>query len=107
MMPYALWAFNGIFDQIDDECDASTNIHGDQSHLPNGTAWARDRVMADLARAGCDQARDDNRITWRHILEEEVREAFAEKDPALLRAELVQVAAVAVKWIDAIDRKEA
>lgn len=32
-------------------------------------------------------------------------EALAESDPARLRAELVQVAAVAVCWIEAIDRR--
>ena len=36
---------------------------------------------------------------------EEVFEAFAEDDPKLLRAELVQVAAVALQWADAIDRR--
>ena len=45
--------------------------------------------------------------TWRHILTEEVWEAFAEKDSARLRAELVQVAAAAVNWIEAIDRRQA
>lgn len=36
---------------------------------------------------------------------EEVLEAFAEADPDRLRAELVQVAAVATKWIQALDRR--
>jgi len=31
--------------------------------------------------------------------------AIAERDPAKLRAELIQVAAVAVQWIQAIDRR--
>ena len=44
--------------------------------------------------------------TWLHILREEVFEAFAEDDPAKLRAELIQVAAVAVQWVEAIDRAE-
>lgn len=39
------------------------------------------------------------------ILLEEVFEACAETDPAKLRAELIQVAAVAVCWIEAIDRR--
>ncbi|MFI1165600.1 hypothetical protein ACH4UM_18790 [Streptomyces sp. NPDC020801] len=36
---------------------------------------------------------------------EEALEALAEDDPGKLRAELVQVAAVAVAWIEAIDRR--
>lgn len=43
--------------------------------------------------------------TWARILLEEVFEAVVEKDPARLRAELVQVAAVAVQWIEVIDRR--
>lgn len=30
---------------------------------------------------------------------------MAEKDPVNLRAELIQVAAVAVAWVEAIDRR--
>ena len=43
--------------------------------------------------------------TWAAILAEEVGEAFQERDEAKLRTELVQVAAVAVAWIEAIDRR--
>ena len=43
--------------------------------------------------------------TWALVLLEEVREVIEEPDPAKLRAELVQVAAVAVQWIEAIDRR--
>lgn len=42
---------------------------------------------------------------WLNILEEEVYEAAAETDVERLRKELVQVAAVAVAWIEAIDRR--
>lgn len=44
-------------------------------------------------------------VTWAAILAEEVGEALQEDDPAKLRAELVQVAAVAVAWVEAIDRR--
>lgn len=43
--------------------------------------------------------------TWLLIALEEVFEALAESDPAKLRAELVQSAAVHVAWIEAIDRR--
>ncbi len=78
---------------------------GQQDHL-NGTGLYGDRAEADHRRAVCDRAARVKRVTWRHILAEEVAEAFAEKDPARLRAELIQVAAVATAWAEAIDRAE-
>ena len=42
---------------------------------------------------------------WAEILDEECCEALAETNEAALRAELVQVAACAVGFIEAIDRK--
>jgi hypothetical protein len=81
---------------------------GEQHHA-DGTGRDGDADMALLDRAKCkangpDGDHDDN---WRDILQEEVSEAFAETDPVLLRAELVQVAAVAVNWIESIDRRAA
>ena len=76
---------------------------GEQNH-PNGTGpeeWARFR---DVYRASCDQAHRAGKGTWLQILREEVYEAFAESDPELLEAELLQVAAVAVAWIEALRR---
>lgn len=81
--------------------------HGVQT-LPDGAGtepW--DDVERDAARLRCDRATLAGTLTWRHVLEEEVAEALAETDPAALRAELVQVAAVAVQWIEALDRRRA
>lgn len=44
-------------------------------------------------------------ITFAWILLGEVVEALTEEDPARLREELVQVAAVAVRWIEALDQR--
>ncbi len=43
---------------------------------------------------------------WDLVLLEETCEALLEDDPARLRAELVQVAAVACQWVEAIDRAD-
>lgn len=43
--------------------------------------------------------------TWLLIALEEALEAFSETDPVKLRAELVQLGAVVVAWIEAIDRR--
>jgi hypothetical protein len=76
---------------------------GEQNH-PDGTgdAYADD---AALARKECEQAADSGELSWRHILLEEVAEAMAEREPADLRNELIQVAAVAVAWAEALDRR--
>lgn len=78
-----------------------------EQNPPNGTGKIGTRYRAGAARNRCDRAFSDDYGTWLHILDEEVCEAFAESDPAALRAELVQVAAVAVAWVEAIDRKAA
>ena len=80
---------------------------GEQNH-PDGTGPAHDPIvglLADRARGLTTSAAEQGSLTWRHILREEYAEAAAEADPAKLRAELVQVAAVAVAWIEALDRR--
>lgn len=61
------------------------------------------------ARRQCKIAASRDQVTWAHILIEEVAEAVeaaTSTDPILLRDELVQVAAVAVGWIECLDRRE-
>jgi hypothetical protein len=87
---------------------------GEQNH-PDGTgddvrlfdldALPTFGVCARIARNDTDERVTDQRSEWAPILLEEVFEALAEDDPARLRVELVQVAAVAVSWIEAIDRR--
>ena len=77
---------------------------GEQNH-PDGTGNEGFINRANMAKMSCNIAAKHGTITYRHILDEEVQEAFAESDPVKLRAELVQVAAVAVAWIECIDRR--
>jgi len=80
---------------------------GEQDH-PDGTALGNyDKWSEVHAKEATNNAAADGRCTWRLILAEEVAEAFAESDPTLLREELIQVAAVASAWVEAIDRREA
>lgn len=88
---------------------------GEQNH-PNGTApgelWPGifSRTMLDAARIAKIQVDLDCRRgegTYAGILLEEVFEALAEEDPARLRSELIQVAAVAVAWIEKLERQAA
>lgn len=88
---------------------------GEQNH-PDGTGpdvwWTGHigpaRAVRDTYRALTDYHADNREsepLTWLDILREEIGEAFAESDPDALRAELIQVAAVAVQWVQAIDRR--
>ncbi len=76
---------------------------GVQSHpLGAGEPWyvsKRDYAIKDV-----DEAAQNGSITWGLILREEHYEAMAEGDPQKCRAELIQVAAVAVAMIEYIDR---
>jgi len=79
---------------------------GEQTH-PDGTGNRDQQRDAERAREWCQSAFGSGYGTWSDILAEEVAEANAERDPSKLRAELIQVAAVAAAWIEAIDRRTA
>lgn len=72
-------------------------------HHPDATGLIDDDVRAERIKALNDFYDAEGNITWRDILLEEVYEAFAETDLDKLREELIQVAAVAVAWIEDID----
>lgn len=92
-----------VVDEVAEERVAQFAKWGEQNHEDGtGVDWA---FHADMAKFECDKASLDGEGNWVHILLEEVYEALAEDDPAKLRAELVQVAAVAVAWVEAIDRR--
>lgn len=78
---------------------------GDQNH-PDGTGRPQDHIMAEAAKILNDHKAERGTLTFRDILEEEVWEAYAETDPERLREELVQVAACAVLWVEALDRRQ-
>jgi hypothetical protein len=80
---------------------------GRQYDVPDGTGDAEETFYRDQARLDCQEAFGRGDGTWRHILTEEFYEATAEDDPTALRAELLQVAAVALRWADAINHRPA
>ncbi|MFB7896113.1 hypothetical protein ACFC1B_07260 [Streptomyces xiamenensis] len=110
---YATAGLEALAAEIDAERQRQIARFGDQQH-PDGTGPRTasighglehaDRAAAD-ARLRCQNAARRGQTTWRDILAEEVYEAAAESDPAALRTELVQVAAVALAWIHDIDRR--
>lgn len=64
-------------------------------------------VTESTAKAQTEAAFRDRRGTYADIFVEGVAEAIGAPDEVHLREELVQVAAVAVAWIEAIDRRKA
>lgn len=90
--------------EVADERARQDTKWGEQNH-PDGTGGGNTAAAAIGARLACQLAAKEGTVTWRDIMREEVGEAFAETDPAKLRAELIQVAAVAVAWAEAIDRR--
>jgi hypothetical protein len=90
--------------EIDAEMGRQQAAWGEQNH-PDGTGRLLDPLCVAADKEACEEARSRGQLTWRHILQEEVSEAFAETDPMRLRTELIQVGAVAASWIEAIDRR--
>lgn len=61
----------------------------------------------DELRGACEGAFKLGKGSYAHIFLEEAAEAICAPDEQSLRAELVQVAAVAIAWIESIDRRAA
>ncbi|MBE4735745.1 hypothetical protein HW845_12870 [Streptomyces sp. ND05-3B] len=95
-----------ILGEVQAERERQDAKFGEQNHR-DGTGTTEQQKQAEAARRWCQDSFESGYGTWSDVLAEEVAEANAERDPALLRAELVQVAAVAVAWIAAIDRRAA
>lgn len=85
------------------EVERSIEKHGYQRHRPLGTEPAVFAPLRDNAQMVVDTGLTDGTVTWAQIISEEMFEAFAEAEPEAVRAELVQVLAVVIKAIDAID----
>ncbi|HET6916637.1 MAG TPA: hypothetical protein VFH56_11160 [Acidimicrobiales bacterium] len=103
-----------ILAEVDEERVRQNAKWGEQNH-PDGTGpdWRWVAIFrqpfaqcAEIAKLQVDYDAKRGQSTYMGILAEEFFEALAEDDPANLRAELVQVAAVAVAWIEAIDRRD-
>ncbi len=85
---------------------------GEQNH-PNGTGphihplrgYGSFESLTKLFQRETNDKTKSGTVTFADILLEEVFEALAETDPAKLRTELIQVAAVAAQWVEAIDRR--
>lgn len=102
-MPYPTF-LNLVEGDVRREREEQDRKWGEQNH-PDGTGGENAVRQADYARIMCQAAAARDETTWKHIAWEEFAEAMAEDDPAKLRTELVQLAAVAQAWCEAIDRR--
>jgi hypothetical protein len=103
-------AFDLVLAEVGAERSRQDLKWGEQNHPDGRLGTDHDVRRAGAAKFVCQQAAALGKaglggVTWREILDEEVAEAFAEIDPVKLRAELIQVAAVAVAWAQALDRR--
>jgi len=101
---------DGVLAEVRKERQFQENKWGQQNH-PDGTGedqfWSFEGTLGeirDVMKMRCDSLSKDGKPTYESILTEEFFEAIAEKEKLKLRAELVQVAAVAVSWVEKIDR---
>lgn len=110
-----------VLTEVQDERNRQNAKWGEQNH-PNGTGPETYPLgemdcltfselgecdgpeLAAVATLTTDKSARRGTVTWKDILLEEVFEATAEEDPDKLRMELIQVAAVATQWVEAIDR---
>ena len=76
---------------------------GEQNHR-DGTGYNYEHRRESFRKA-CEEAAAEGVVTWADILMEEVFEALAETNQQKLRVELTQLIAVAVAWVEAIDRR--
>lgn len=82
------------------------NVHWGYDWLrhPDGTG-PRFQAVAETLRMREQDAAGKGTVTWQQILDAETAVAFEQTDPARLREQLLRVAATAVAWCEALDRR--
>ena len=95
-----------ILKRIEDERIRQDKKWGKQDH-PSFDENEHYAIPKEVqAKAICEFAAEHGRVTWSHILSEEVSEAVYAKTDEKRIEELIQVAAVAVAWVESLQRKE-
>jgi hypothetical protein len=93
-----------VFTEILKERNLQNDKFGEQNHLMNTKFFdcefckTKERFYKEINK------KEDFRYSWLTILLEEVYEAFSVKTPKKQRAEMIQVAAVAIAIIECLDR---
>jgi hypothetical protein len=82
-----------------------TAAGGDEHRLPDGTGQYPETIDAEAAEMVRDTASEGGYLDWLHIVRAAAARAYAEARPAELRADLVDLAAYATGWIQALDHR--
>lgn len=105
---------NHVLDLVSDERARQFSLHGSNLENRSGTGpdvrWAASlagytnapaNVLETVLRSAYEDSESDGeKVTWLQILLEEFSEVAKESDRDRLITELVQVAAVAVSWVE-------
>lgn len=103
--PEWLLTVTRVMDDVIEERERQDTLYGTDPQYLDGTGDEFQRSEVEVAKQVCQDAADAGELRWADVLYEEVAEALAESDPAKLRAELIHVAAVAARWVQAIDAR--
>ena len=96
----------GVLREVHIERERQDKLFGEQNHKDWKDSSRAGPFMALLeAREEYDEDERTGQMNWTSILAEEVLEAFTAESEKELREELIQVAAVAVAWIECLDRR--
>jgi hypothetical protein len=102
--PWDRPATTAVLEEVAQERRSQDAKWGEQNHA-DGTGSLMEKQISNTARQMTDLHARTGQLTWKDILNEEFYEAMAEDDPTKLRVELIQVAAVASAWAEAIGRR--
>lgn len=91
-----------LFMQVLAEHHRQQKKHGPQNY-PFGNGSDALAIIADQVKTLVGLKDDEGTTTWSEVLFEETLEVLAEKDPECLKAELIQVATVALAWASRIE----
>lgn len=103
----------GVLNRVRQERARQFNQYGSNDSLKDGTglntrwlaplSWEPAGAVETRFRADYEEFEaETGNPTWVHLIREEVAEAFQETDDARLVAELTQVAALCVSWVEKI-----
>lgn len=118
MLAREKWQINtvAVLEEVFQERNRQVAQYGHNETLEDGTGphayWLRNTSTAlhrlnntEIEKVFRAEYDEQDQITWMHLIREEVAEAFAESDPDKLSAELVQVAALCVSWVEKIRKR--
>lgn len=114
--PFDPVAAHDVLMSVLEERRRQHELFGEQN-LPDGTGpnqqvwlsdeagWVKHSEALEETRTTFAANEQRQCLSWADVLAEEFWEALCETDPKKLRTELLQVAAVAVAWVEHLDRR--